>query len=331
MARRLSNSLALIGAKRKIDGFRLRIESNWQKITRSIIEVAKACAEANEALSSPEKKVLLDQLSFGEAVFSKLAAIGNDKRLHRPQILKSLPASYSVIYEVTHLGDKELNAAVADKTITPSVSRSEILFLRKGGKAAQRKPRIANVNTDKLAFFAEIKLPLGLKKERAREINKFLIELERSEGAKITRSVDLPKYTQIMERYEKAQSKYYDRVLMAMRSLLKKDISILKTQKQNGKPTTGFLSDELNLNVARHELDSRMREVLATLGRENDYDILRRKAEKTTDTKAIGTIENQLATTFPFDVRGEEIDMADVKIPSAKIKKRDFSGLKFGS
>jgi archaellum component FlaC len=330
MAKRKRNILLSNSVKKKLDDYRLRIEANWQKITTSIVAVAKACAEANDTLSASEKKMLLEQLPFGQAVFSKLAAIGNDKRLHKSQILKSLPPSYSIIYEVTHLGDKELNAAVAHKTITPSASRSEIVLLRKVGKGAQRKPRSANNTSDKFAFFADIRLPIGLKKERVREINRFLVQLEQNDGAKITRSIDLPKYAQLMDRYESGQSKYYDRVLLAMRSLLKNDISKLKTHIQHGKKTTGFISEEINLIVPQHELDERIHEVLKTLGRESDYDDLRKKAERITDTKALDKIENQVATTFPFADMSEEVVTAVAEFRSANEKKRrDFTGFKF--
>ena len=113
--------------------------------------------------------------------------------------------------------------------------------------------------------------------------------------------------------------------------VLKNDISKLKTHRQHGKKTTGFTTEEINLIVPQHELDERIREVLKTLGRESDYDDLLTKAERVTDTKAIDTIANELATTFPFDVAGEEADMTVAKIPFAKTKKRDFSGLKYRS
>jgi hypothetical protein len=331
MSRQSRSSLIGTISQKKLKGYRQRIAENWRKATTSIVEVAKVCAEANNSLSPAEKKLLFEGLPFGQAVFSKLAAIGDDTRLHTPQMLKHLPPNYSIIYEVTHLEDKKLKAAVANKAITPSISRSEIVSLVKGAKDRQRKHILPDDKSDKFVFFAEIRVPVDLKKDEIAKINQFLAELEKSNRAKVTRPIDLPEYTRLVHRYELALSRYYDRILSIMRSLLRKEISKQKSSEKTKGRKWGLLVDETDLNVLPHELDDRIKQVLETLGRESDYDDLRKKAEQRTDTKLLNSIAQKLDVKFPFAQVSDEAAWSETKKSIGEITKReprDFSSLK---
>ena len=89
-----------------------RIRAHWQRATASIMEVARLCAEANNRLSAAQKKQLVKVLPFSGPTFSKLAQIGDDRRLHSNRLQKLLPPSYSIIYSVGQLEDGELKAAI---------------------------------------------------------------------------------------------------------------------------------------------------------------------------------------------------------------------------
>ncbi len=318
---RTSNS-SLLSAT--VGRYRRRIEANWQKATGSVIEVAKACAEANKVLGTLQKRALIGQLPFGESVFSKLAAIGGDKRLHTQRMLKNLPPNYSIIYEITQLDNKQLNGAIHKNIITPGVSRAEIVTIRKGGV-----PRRNTQGDDKMAFFAEILLPRSISCERLTQIAMYLAKLEETEGAVIVRPTDLPKYCQLVERYERALARYQSAVLQSMRKTLKREISSLKTQIRHGKKTTGFLRDELDLDVPVIELHERVYKVLTMLGRESDFDTLRQEAERAANSKALSAISRELEGTFPFLGASDGNAAAIEAIRSAKQKQwRNFGGLK---
>lgn len=100
-----------------------RIQSNWQKATEGIFEVARLCAEANSTLTADQKKQLIDSLPFNASAFSKLAAIGADKRLKSARIQKLLPPNYTKIYPLTKLSDRKLKQAVDRGVIHPTVKR----------------------------------------------------------------------------------------------------------------------------------------------------------------------------------------------------------------
>jgi hypothetical protein len=126
-----------------------RIQASWQKRTSSIFAVAEACNEANKQLSGKAKKKLHEALPFSKATFVKLAQIGGDERL--PPIAQKLPASFSIIYEITLLSDEEFEHAVMSDTIHPKVRRNQIIELRKkeekaghgGDKGRNDQPALA--------------------------------------------------------------------------------------------------------------------------------------------------------------------------------------------
>jgi hypothetical protein len=110
------------------EDFATRIQVSWQKRTSSIFVVAEACNEANTQLTGKSKKKLLDELPFSKATFVKLSQIGGDQRLRG--IAEQLPASFSIIYEITLLSDEQFEQAVASNKIRPKVQRNEIIKLR---------------------------------------------------------------------------------------------------------------------------------------------------------------------------------------------------------
>ena len=112
--------------QRTVDKYLQEISNGWHETTKSILAVAKICAEANSDLAPDEKRELLKNLPFGASVFSKLAKIGSDPRLKKQAIAKLLPPNYSTIYEVSHLSDDRLQAAVKRKILTPEASRAQI-------------------------------------------------------------------------------------------------------------------------------------------------------------------------------------------------------------
>ena len=112
--------------------FAKRIQMSWQKRTSSIFAVAEACNEANAQLVGKPKKNLFDALPFSKATFVKLSQIGGDSRLRG--ITDRLPASFSIIYEITLLSDEQFGQAVASNKIRPKVRRDEIIKLREVGE-----------------------------------------------------------------------------------------------------------------------------------------------------------------------------------------------------
>jgi hypothetical protein len=158
-----------------------RIQASWQKRTSSIFAVAEACNEANKQLSGKAKKKLYEALPFSKATFVKLAQIGGDERL--PPIAQKLPASFSIIYEITLLSDEEFERAVMSDTVHPKVRRSEIIELREGDKEGddgaddeETQQAAAIIEAGKLYQLA---MPEGANEEACVRIGKALAKLQK--------------------------------------------------------------------------------------------------------------------------------------------------------
>ena len=102
-----------------------------------ILAVANLCAAAKANLNSPEKAELIEGLPFSPSTFSKLAKIGNDRRLHDAAILPSLRPHYSWLYELAHLKDDQLEKTLAKTKI---VRRQELIRKRAWLKAHPAVP-----------------------------------------------------------------------------------------------------------------------------------------------------------------------------------------------
>jgi hypothetical protein len=106
------------------------ISRNWQRGVDAFMNIARLCSEANERLTTAQKRELIQALPFGDTAFSKFVGIGTDTRLHAPDIQRLLPPHYTTIYAVTSLTNEELSLAIADKVLHPDMQRAQLLKWR---------------------------------------------------------------------------------------------------------------------------------------------------------------------------------------------------------
>jgi hypothetical protein len=102
------------------------INGHWQRGVDAFMHIARLCAEASARLTTAQKKELIQALPFGDTAFSKFAQIGNDTRLHTPEMQRLLPPHYTTTYAVTLLTDEELKRAIAENVIYPDMKREEL-------------------------------------------------------------------------------------------------------------------------------------------------------------------------------------------------------------
>ena len=103
-----------------------RIANGWHKSVGTILEVSKNCADADVKIPGHLKERFYKALLIDRTVFCKLAAIGRSQSLHNPDVLTSLPAHYSILYEARLLSPPELDRAIADKVVSPHANREEV-------------------------------------------------------------------------------------------------------------------------------------------------------------------------------------------------------------
>jgi hypothetical protein len=114
------------------------IRGNWQRGVDAFMNIARLCAEANARLTITRKSELMPKLPFGEATFSKFVRIGNDARLHAPEVQSLLPPHYTTTYAVTLLTDQELKQAISEKVICPDMKREQLQRWRSSHRELSR-------------------------------------------------------------------------------------------------------------------------------------------------------------------------------------------------
>jgi hypothetical protein len=117
-----------------------QIGVSFQKAANEVMATAALCVAAYERHSTTSLSTVLRTARMGKATFLKLVRIGRDERL--APIMLRLPPSYSIMYEVSQLDDRQLGEALAAELIRPDMRRAEIVCLRKpsngkGGRAGK--------------------------------------------------------------------------------------------------------------------------------------------------------------------------------------------------
>jgi len=80
-----------------------KINTSWKDTTEGVIKTAKFCAVAKDKLRDKHRDLFFQKLNLPPSTFSKLATIGNCKRLHEEDIIGLMSASYTTMYEYAKL------------------------------------------------------------------------------------------------------------------------------------------------------------------------------------------------------------------------------------
>ena len=123
------------------------INEEWRRGVDALMRMARHCADADVQLTPAQKAELIATLPFEEATFSKFVQIGNDARVHKPEVQLLLPPHYTTVYELTTLKDDELNRAIAEKIISPGMTRGTLLKWRKGHRKPVKEKGVADSAT----------------------------------------------------------------------------------------------------------------------------------------------------------------------------------------
>lgn len=251
-----------------------RIRTHWHRAAASIMEVAHLCAEANNRLSAPNKKELVKVLPFSGPTFSKLAQIGNDRRLQSNRVQKLLPPSYSIIYSVGQLDDNELEAAIKEGIVTPTLRRSDLDDWLKTKKFRVRAVQPPKLNLPDV-FYAAIRVTDEPSLEQIERLDEKLDQIRVEFNAEIIRPRD---------RHAEAMGRWLGRFQRHLRKLARRIVldskkkatarfrrrSRRRMTKQDRSRAWGFASDETSID---HDADDeRIRFVLDTIGRGDEFD-----------------------------------------------------------
>jgi hypothetical protein len=189
------------------------------------------------------KTKLVEQLDFSAATFSKLVKIGQEPRLQEAKVKALLPPNYSIVYEVAKLSSHELDAAIADEVITPTMARSDLeawLSKRLGieqAPAKQEQPRVV----------ATVKVSTTFSDEQEAKLEEALKELQEEFGFELVQPRDpeleaLSRMMRQIDDYIRKGARSY------IRSLKKRTLSEgYKLTPAMRKRLWGYSEDELEI------------------------------------------------------------------------------------
>jgi hypothetical protein len=123
--------------------FATKIGAAWHRSFDGVIEAGRLWAEAKDTLSRTELAELKATTRFSDAAVSKLISISEDSRITDPRYRAVLPNSYGTLYELTHLGDSEFEAAAQEGALRPDIQRDDVLALRGKQPSSQAKAKKA--------------------------------------------------------------------------------------------------------------------------------------------------------------------------------------------
>jgi len=119
-----------------VEEFASKIKASTVRSVQEILKRGDYCVQAKKRLTAKGYGALLKKLPFGASDFSKYVRIGNDQRLRTN--IKHLPPSFSTIYLVSGLSNKQLNVGIEAGIISAKATREDIERFR--DKAATSKP-----------------------------------------------------------------------------------------------------------------------------------------------------------------------------------------------
>jgi hypothetical protein len=105
-----------------------RIKAAWQKSVDGIFETGRLLIAAKAKLPHGQFEAMVrNELPFGERTAQCLMAIAKDARLRRAHHGSLLPPSWRTLDELTRLSDEQFDAAVANGTINPEMTRGDVV------------------------------------------------------------------------------------------------------------------------------------------------------------------------------------------------------------
>jgi hypothetical protein len=103
----------------------------WRKTVEGIFATGRALIAAKADLPHGEFLKMIDNdLPFGGSMAEKLMAIARNQVLSNPEHIPSLPASWSILYALSLVGDSMLRAAIESGVVHPAMGVREAVRLR---------------------------------------------------------------------------------------------------------------------------------------------------------------------------------------------------------
>lgn len=119
-----------------------KVNAGWRKQAAEMMAYARMCLSTRNALPKDQRKLLMERVEMGRAVFNKICAIADKPFLQLPEVQNKLPAGYSLVWECTKMEEADFMASINSGAIHPRITRKSLQALlppkeSKAGKAAK--------------------------------------------------------------------------------------------------------------------------------------------------------------------------------------------------
>jgi hypothetical protein len=246
-----------------VDRYLSGIKKHWHVAANSIMQASVLCAKANVELDVIDKRKLISALPFARPTFSKLVAIGRDKRLLKREVQRLLPPNYSTIYEISHLDDSQLKQAIESKVLKPTVRRADIVAWREGSVEETRK----------LPLYASLRLTKELSSRKMNSLRKDLDALANEYELELSRPEDA--HSQKLRNSDQRMQSF---IVRKARELIKRSVRIRSQGKTKAQRKKLFHADEMEIDSSMTE--SEILQVLIFNGCEDGFENIRQEAYK---------------------------------------------------
>lgn len=145
-----------------------KVNAGWRKQATEMMKFAQLCKATRDALSKEQRKLLMERVDMGRAVFNKICAIADTPFLQLPEVQNKIPSGYSLVWECTKMKEEDFQAAIESGAIHPKITRREIQALL--------PPKPASAGKAKKTTDIEINIDWSIPEYRKPSFEKWLRE-----------------------------------------------------------------------------------------------------------------------------------------------------------
>ncbi|MBF0215056.1 MAG: DUF3102 domain-containing protein [Magnetococcales bacterium] len=125
---------------RGVDYFANWITQSWRESMEGIMETGRRLVEAKKALDHGDYLLMVaEKLPFGDDTALRLRKIAECPHFSNPAPVRDLPHSYSILYEMIGIPDKEFVKLTESGLINKNTTRAEIVDIKRALKSGQYK------------------------------------------------------------------------------------------------------------------------------------------------------------------------------------------------
>jgi hypothetical protein len=169
----------------RVDVYELEINKAKARTLKTLLELSKKIAKANEVLEDDEWFELLKRTGFSKATVSKYLQIGKCTRLHNSRTQAHLPSKVSVLYVLSKISNETFDKALEAGIVSPTMERERF---EQWLLTDRSQPAAAQDSNNRVGYF--VPPDKGMSPEAWDAFEKAFLSLCSSHGVKPKRQIE---------------------------------------------------------------------------------------------------------------------------------------------